>query len=176
MIGDNKFSISRSVNSVHPIKAERLGPLRASLLFSDISRRDCARIVSAAVRRTFARREPLFTEGQEVRSLIFLQSGNVKHTRVSAGGDETLLRISSPGDVVCVEGLSSIPCHTCSARATQKCRVLVWEHDQMQKYLAHSPRLGVNVTRILAVQLNELEERFREGKWSLFAIREASNS
>jgi CRP-like cAMP-binding protein len=161
-MGDNRFSISKSVDPVHPIKAERPGPLRSSALFSGLSRRDCAHVASAAVRRTFARRETLFTEGQEVRSLIFLQSGNVKHTQASPGGDKVLLRISSAGDVVCFEGLSSIRCHTCTARATETCRALVWELEQMQNYLSLYPRLDVNVTRILAAQINELEERFRE--------------
>ncbi len=161
-MGDARFSISKPTNAIHPIKVERVGFLRSCVLFSGLPRRDCAHIASAAIRRTFLRREPLFTEGQSVRSLIFLQSGNVKHTRVSAGGDATLLRISSAGDLVCVDGLASTRRHTSSARATENCRALVWEHDRMQNYLALYPRLGVNVTRILAAQLNELEERFRE--------------
>lgn len=162
MIGDVRFSVSKPRSAVDPTKEERLGPLRSSALFSGLPRGDCAHIVSAAVRRTFARREALFTEGQSVRSLIFLQSGNVKHTRVSTDGDETLLRITSAGDVVCVDGLASRKCHTSSARATEKCRALVWDHDRMQNYLALYPCLGVNLTRILAAQLNDLEERFRE--------------
>jgi CRP-like cAMP-binding protein len=159
---DNHFSTSEWVNPVYPIKAERLGSLRSSGLFSGISEHQCAHIASAAVRRTFARHETLFMQGQEVRNLILLQSGNVKHTQVSPDGDEALLRIGSAGDIVCVQGLSSIRCHTCSGRATVECRALVWEHDQMQNYLALYPCLGVNITRILAAQLNELEERFCE--------------
>ena len=159
---DNQFSTSNLVNPVHPIKEERPGSLCSSVLFSGISGHDCAHIASAAARRTFARRETLFTQGQEVRNLILLQSGNVKHTQVSPDGGEALLRISSAGDIVCVQGLSSIRCHTCSGRATEECHALVWEHDQMQSYLALYPPLGVNMTRILAAQLNELEERFRE--------------
>jgi CRP-like cAMP-binding protein len=159
---DNRFLTSKMANPVHPIHAERFGPLRSSELFSGISGHDCNHIISAAARRTFARRETLFTQGQEVRNLILLRSGNVKHTQVSPDGDEALLRISSAGDIVCVQGLSSIRCHTCSGRATEECHALVWEHDQMQNYLALYPRLGANMTRILAAQLNELEERFRE--------------
>jgi CRP-like cAMP-binding protein len=165
---DHQFSSSKLVYPVHPIrpvhaiKAERTRSLCFSVLFSGISEHDCAHIASAAVRRTFARRETLFTQGEEVRNLILLQSGNVKHTQVSPDGDEVLLRISSAGDIVYVQGLSSIRCHTCSGRATEECHALVWEHDQMRNYLAVYPRLGVNMTRILVAQLNELEERFRE--------------
>jgi CRP/FNR family transcriptional regulator, nitrogen oxide reductase regulator len=159
---DNQFAASSLVDPLHPIREEHPGSLRSSVLFSGISGRDCAHIASAAVRRTFARREALFTQGQEVSNLILLQSGHVKQTQVSPDGDEALLRISSAGDIVCVQGLSSIRCHTCSGRATEECRALVWRHDQMQNYLSLYPRLGANMTRILAAQLYELEERFRE--------------
>jgi CRP-like cAMP-binding protein len=162
VLKDNQFSTSTLVNPDYPIRAERLGSLRSSGLFSGISEHECAHIASTAVRRTFARHETLFTQGQKVRNVILLQSGIVKHTQVSPDGDEALLRISSAGDIVCVQGLSLIRCHTCSGRATVECRALVWEHDQMQNYLALYPRLGVNMTRILAAQLNELEERFCE--------------
>lgn len=150
------------VNPVHSITAERLSSLRSSVLFSGISDYDCAHIASAAVRRTFERRETLFTQGQQVRSLILLQSGNVKHTQVSPDGDGALIRISSAGDIVCVTGMSLMRRHTCSGRATEKCHALVWEHDHMLTYMSRYPRLGANMTRILAAQLNDLEERFRE--------------
>lgn len=159
---DNQFLTSKLVNPTHPIKAERFRSLRSSMLFSGISEHNCAHIASAAVRRTFQRRETLFTQGQEVRNLILLQSGNVKHTQVSPDGDETLIRISTAGDIVCVTAMSSTRCHTCSGHATEQCRALVWEHHQMQNYLALYPRLGINMTRILTAQINELEERFRE--------------
>jgi CRP-like cAMP-binding protein len=162
VMSENQFSTSNLVNPVYPIQAERLRTLSSWVLFSGMSDHDCAHIVSAAVRRTFARRQTLFTQGQEVRNVILLLSGNVKHTQASPDGDESVLRISSAGDIVCVLGLSTIRCHTCSGRATEECHALVWERDQMQTYLALYPRLGVNMTRILAAQLNELEERFRE--------------
>lgn len=158
---DNQLSTPQLVSPIDPINAGHSTSL-CSPLFSGISERDCACIASAAVWRTFARGETLFTQGKEVRNLILLRSGNVKHTQLSPHGDEALLRISSAGDIVCVQGLSSIRCHTCSGRATEECHALVWEHDQMQKYLALYPRLGINMTRILAAQLSDLEERFRE--------------
>jgi hypothetical protein len=59
---DNQSSISEFVNPVYPIKAERLGSLRRSGLFSGISEHECAHIASAARKRTFARHERLFMQ------------------------------------------------------------------------------------------------------------------
>jgi len=132
------------------------------MLFSGLSARDCFRITSTAVKRTFARRESLFAQGQEIRNLILLESGNVKQMQISSNGDEVLLRISGAGDVVAGKELSPSLRHNYSARATRESRALMWENDQMQTYLAMYPQLGVNMGRILLAQLTELEERFRE--------------
>ena len=40
--------------------------------------------------------------------------------------------------------------------------VLMWDREHMQSLLATYPQIGVNLTRILAIKLQELEERFRE--------------
>jgi len=39
---------------------------------------------------------------------------------------------------------------------------LIWDHEQIQKVMAMYPQLGVNLAKILTIQLHELEERFRE--------------
>ena len=161
-MSDNQISTSTLIGPLKQVRVGGVGFLRLSVLFAGMPEHDCAHIASAAVRRTFARRETIFTQGQEVRNLILLQSGNAKHVQVSPDGDEALIRISSPGDIVCVAGLSSVRRHTCSGCATEDCRALVWEHDQIQSYLGLYPRLGLNMTRILASQLSELEVRYRE--------------
>ena len=45
MIGDNKFPISKAVNSLHPTEAGRLGLLRFSVLFSDKHHRGATALI-----------------------------------------------------------------------------------------------------------------------------------
>jgi CRP-like cAMP-binding protein len=133
----------------------------ASALFAGLEEKECREIVSCARARTFARDELLFTQGQPVRSLIMLQSGSVKHTQLSSGGNEVLLWMSGTGDAVNLEPESASG-HTCSARAIERCKALVWEYNRLQTLLVQYPQIRRNISMILAGRLHELEERFRE--------------
>lgn len=134
----------------------------ASALFTGMSKVECMEIASCARARTFARNEILFCEGQPVRSLILLETGSVKLTQLSPGGHEVLMWMSGSGEAVNVNA-DPISCnHTCSARAMEHCRALVWEYQKLQALLNQYPQLRRNITRILAGRLKELEERFRE--------------
>jgi len=141
--------------------AEHLVLMCASALFTGLEERECREIASCARARTFARDEILFTQGQPVRSLILLQSGSVKHTQLSSGGNEVLLWMSGIGDAVNLEPESACG-HTCSARAMERCRAMVWEYNRLQTLLTQYPQIRKNISMILAGRLHELEERFRE--------------
>jgi CRP-like cAMP-binding protein len=141
--------------------AEHLVLMCASALFAGLGEMECKEIVSCARARVFARDELLFTQGQPVRSLILLQSGSVKHTQLSSSGNEVLLWMSGTGDAVNLEPESACG-HTCSARAVERCRVLVWEYNRLQSLLVQYPLVRKNISQILAGRLHELEERFRE--------------
>jgi CRP-like cAMP-binding protein len=152
---------SPTLSLVSPNMAEHLVLMCASALFTGLEERECREIASCARARTFARDEILFTQGQPVRSLILLQSGSVKHTQLSSGGNEVLLWMSGIGDAVNLEPESACG-HTCSARAMERCRAMVWEYNRLQTLLTQYPQIRKNISMILAGRLHELEERFRE--------------
>lgn len=154
-------SLSPTLSLVSPNMAEHLVQMCGSALFAGLDEGECREIVSCARARTFARDELLFTQGQPVRSLIMLQSGSVKHTQLSSGGNEVLLWMSGIGDAVNLEPESAFG-HTCSARAMERCRTLVWEYNRLQALLTQYPQIRRNISMILAGRLHELEERFRE--------------
>ncbi len=142
--------------------AQNLVALCGSALFNGLSPRECREIVSCAHARNFVRDELLFSQGQTVRSLIMLQSGSAKHTQISANGDEVLMRMSGGGDPVNLQP-DLIGCgQTCSVRAMEQCRALVWEYTRLQDLLEQYPQMRKNITDILSARLIELEERFRE--------------
>jgi CRP-like cAMP-binding protein len=155
-------SASGASSSANSIMAERLVMMCASALFSGLSQRECTEIASCARARTFARDEILFTQGQPVRSLIMLETGSVKMTQLSPAGSEVLMWMSGSGQPVNINAETTSCSHTCSARAMEQCKALVWEYQRLQSLLHQYPQIGKNISRILAGRLQELEERFRE--------------
>jgi len=136
--------------------------MSASALFTGLTQRECTEIVSRGRARTFARNELLYTQGQPMRGLVFLQSGSVKHTQLSASGDEVLLWMSGSGEALNLQTETTSCGHSCSARAMEQCKALVWDYARLQALLHQYPQIGKNISQILASRLEELEERFRE--------------
>ena len=149
-------------SSIQRNPGEHLVFMGASALFRGLTEQECNEIASCGRYRTFARDELLFAQGQPMRSLILLQSGSVKHTQLSERGAEVLLWMSGSGDALNVLA-DTAPCsHSCSARAMEKCNALVWDYSRLQALLHQYPKIGKNISQILAGRLGELEERFRE--------------
>jgi len=141
---------------------EQLPIMCSSCIFSGLSEHECLEIASFSLMRTFARNQLLYAQGQPVQSLFLLHSGSVKETQVSSTGNEALLRISARGDVVNVQADWAVRGNTCSARAIESCKALVWEYRRIEWLSEKYPQLRRNITEILVGQLEELKERFRE--------------
>ncbi len=161
-MGAERSSVPPPALRANPSLPQHLLEMSTSSLFAGLSPQECAEIVSCARARTFARDELLFCQGQPVRNTILLQSGSVKHTQVGESGSEVLLRMSGTGEALHVQGDSGTCSHTCSARAMESCKAMVWESGRLQALMAQYPQIRQNVSTILAGRLRELEERFRE--------------
>ena len=162
MRASDRSSSTGALFSVNPDLGENLVLMLTSALFSGLTRRECMEIASCGRSRTFARNELLYTQGQPERNLIFLQSGTVKHTQLSSSGKEVLLWMSGSGDALSVPMETTSCGHSCSARAIEQCKALVWEYTRLQALLVHYPQIRKNISHILGNRLEELEQRFRE--------------
>ena len=142
--------------------AERAVLMCASALFTGLSKDECLQIASCAAVRTFARDELLFMQGQSAHHLVMIEQGSVKLSQLSSGGNEVIMWLGGSGDPVSMHA-ECVSCnHTCSARAMEKCRALVWEYRKLQELMVRYPQIKRNIHQILSGRLNELQERFRE--------------
>ena len=159
---DRSSGVGSQSSSLSPNIGDNLVLMLASALFVGLTRQQCLEIASCGRARTFARNELLYVQGHRAKNLIFLQSGSVKHTQLSSGGQEVLLWMSGSGDAVNVQTEAATCNHSCSVRAMEQCKALVWDYTRLQALLATYPQIRKNISQILAGRLRELEERFRE--------------
>ncbi len=131
-------------------------------LFSGVSPADCTSMVSNARVKHFSRRETLFAEGDPVRQIWLLLSGCVKVTQLGLSGNEVILRLNGPGEIVGAFGLCKQCDHCSTAQTTQPSTALVWEAADFESNLNRFSVLRRNVARVLEERLKELEQRFRE--------------
>jgi CRP/FNR family transcriptional regulator, nitrogen oxide reductase regulator len=131
-------------------------------LFSGISSDEYGRICRAGHVKQLARGEMLFIEGDVVERVLLLTSGTVKITKLGPGGEEVILRLAVPGDVLGAINLFS-SCRQCAtAEVFRPCRALVWDAQVFENLMKSFPILHQNMVVILNGHLRELEDRFYE--------------
>src|SRR5579863_10338047 len=160
--GADSASAARTSSAANPYLGEHLVLMSASALFRGLTPKECVEIISCGRARTFMRDQLLYAQGQPVNNMILLQSGSVKHTQLGANGNEVLLRISGSGDALTVDMELPSCNHSCSARAMEQCKALVWDYARLQALVVQYPQIRKNIGQILSGNLKELEERFRE--------------
>jgi len=144
--------------------------VRHAPLFSDISTLECREIVSAAHEKLFARRQPIFLEGDPVRQVTLLTSGSAKIVQFGQNGTEVILSVRGPGEVVAL-GLRPQDHHCSTAQAFAASHALVWDAAAFETFSQRFPQLRRNITHILCRQLRELEERYREISTEKVSVR-----
>ena len=131
-------------------------------LFSGLLPGDYASICRAAVVGQFTRGEMLHFEGDAVERVFLLTSGCVKITKFSPGGEEVILRLAMPGDVLGAVALFSSGMHCNTAQVFRACQALIWDTRVIEDLVERFPVLHQNMATILDEHLRELEVRFRE--------------
>jgi len=137
-------------------------PEESSALFSDISRTDLARILSAAQCVTVGRQETIFRSGEDFRQVMLLTQGSIKVSQIDENGSAVILRLVGPGEVLGPIGDTRCGCGLSTAEAREACHAYVWSTFAFEAMSEQYPVFRRNSIRILAKCLSDLETRFRE--------------
>jgi CRP-like cAMP-binding protein len=132
------------------------------LLFSNIPLRDCEEIVGAARELRFQRGQTIHIEGDPIQKVVLLTCGSVKVVQFGENGTEVILKLCGPGELVGTPALRKQGFHRSTSQALRISSGLVWDMRVFECLAGRFPALGFNAALILANQLNDLEERFRE--------------
>jgi CRP-like cAMP-binding protein len=98
-------------------------------------------------------------------------SGCVKVTQTSGNGQDVILRLHGPGDVLGQVGDQAGAKHTYTAHAVQNSTALVWDTDSFEAVVKRYPMVRRNIANLLERHLTELEIRFREVSTEKVGVR-----
>jgi len=92
---------------------------------------------SGAARRVvqFRQRQTIFAQGDVSDSVMYLQKGNVRLSRVSANGKEAVVAMLGPGDFLGEGALVGQPKRTANAKAVTPVTLLIIEKKEMFRVL-----------------------------------------
>jgi CRP/FNR family transcriptional regulator, nitrogen oxide reductase regulator len=143
-------------------KSQELPKAKILELFSDTPEPVSTNLLSKGRFRHFLSGEVLFCFGDLAKEVFLLTHGRVKITQVTKNGEEVVLRLDSPGDLVGPLGMHLAGTHNSTAQAIEESQALVWDVNTFKDALNRSPILERNTQHFLERRISELEQRFCE--------------
>ncbi len=130
-------------------------------LFSGLHEQDRTQLLRHFHLERRAPRSVLYTEGERGESLYIVRSGVVKHVRVSASGDERIVRLSVPGSAIGLSLLAGGAYGTSAVTVTaaELCRIPM---AVVETRMLEFPEFGLRVVRESQAQLREAEQFLTE--------------
>jgi CRP-like cAMP-binding protein len=131
-------------------------------LFEGIPSADVERVISIARPVEFVSGDVVYLAGDPVAAVFLLTQGCVKKSQFSESGQEVVLRLAVPGEIISEPTLVSGGKHSSTVLAIQDSKALSWDHANFNAALKCFPDLRKNVGRILENRLAELSRRYWE--------------
>jgi CRP-like cAMP-binding protein len=131
-------------------------------LFQGIPSADVERVISIARAVEFVSGDIVYLADDPVTEVFLLTQGCVKKSQFSESGQEVVLRLAVPGEIISEPTLVSGGKHSSTVLAIQDSKALSWELANFDSALKCFPDLRKNVGRILENRLAELSRRYWE--------------
>jgi CRP-like cAMP-binding protein len=131
-------------------------------LFEGIPSADVERVISIARAVEFVSGDIVYLADDPVTEVFLLTQGCVKKSQFSESGQEVVLRLAVPGEIISEPTLVSGGKHSSTVLAIQDSKALSWELANFDAALKCFPDLRKNVGRILENRLAELSRRYWE--------------
>ena len=148
------------MSSVHDPVADVLAGVP---LFAELD--GAALATAAGVARELRVREgqTIVREGERARLFYLVISGRVKLTQTSAEGHEVILRMLGAGEPFGgVAIFSEHATHPVTARTVEPTAMLTWEGPHVLMLMHRYPSIAINIARLLAGRLHDLQRQHRE--------------
>ena len=139
-------------------KSQKLPTTKILELFSDVPESVSTNLLSRGRFRDFSSGDVLFCLADPAKEIFLLTEGRVKITQVTQNGEEVILRLDSPGDLIGSLGMLLGETHNASAQAIEESKAIVWDAGTFKDALSRSPILERNTQRFLERHIYELCE------------------
>ncbi|GFE57309.1 Crp/Fnr family transcriptional regulator [Geobacter sp. AOG1] len=136
--------------------------LKKSLLFSGLDDGHLAEVAAIVSRRSFAKGETLFAEGDTANGFYLLVSGSMKLCKVSPDGKEKVLHFVHPGETFAEAAFFGDGRYPAEARALEKGEALFFPREAFMGLLERNPRFSLNLIVSLSLLLRRFARQIEE--------------
>jgi len=141
---------------------ENLQTLKKSLLFSGLEPEYLEQIAEIAHRKSFAKGETLFAEGDAAVGFYLLAKGGIKLCKISPDGREKVLHFVHPGETFAEAAFFGDGKYPAEARGVDAGEVLFFPKESFMGLLERNPRFSLNLIISLSLLLRRFARQIEE--------------
>jgi len=113
--------------------------------------------------------EHLFLEEQPATAFFIIVSGSVKVYKLSTEGNEQILHVQQPGDLLAEAIIFEFDTYPAYAQALEKTTLVRISKDEIIKLLSHFPEISFQIMRAYSRRIRQLVNKIEE--ISLFDVK-----
>ena len=137
---------SPAQNNVLPKKVTFL---KTVPLFSLLNDDDLARIAHDFHPRVYQKNEIILRQGDPSHELYIVMKGKVRVYKISPNGDETIINIFAPTEIIGEFAVIDDEPRSATAKAINQCTLLAISRDQFLQHLHNAPSLAMEMCRLV---------------------------
>lgn len=145
-----------------PLTEEPLVALAGCPLFDGLETNELRQIVAVATRRRVRAGGFFYHQGDPATLYYVLLAGRVRVQQLTPEGNQVILHLVSAGEAFGVVAAVLGGEFPASAEALEEAEALAWNGDVMRGLMTQYAPLAVNLLRLTAGRLHELQNRYRE--------------
>lgn len=131
-------------------------------LFRDVSEHGRADAIRFASVRHWSKGAIIFEQDQPCERAHAVLSGRVRIAQSDADGGQLLVRFIGPGETYGTMGLFSGQRYPAQATAAVDCVEISWAEAALRGLIERHPQIAINILRVAAARLRDIEIRLRE--------------
>jgi CRP-like cAMP-binding protein len=144
------------------LKPDTAQLLKQSALFSSLDEDEIEALSRLVVGHNFAPGETIFWEGDSSVWLYILAEGQVKVTKSSSLGKETIIAFFGPGEMFGEVAVFEDKPYPASALSVAETRVLGIKKADFVRFLIDHPQVALRIIGVLSGRLREAQNRLRD--------------
>lgn len=126
-------------------------------IFAALNEFELIDIVKKIVHKEFNKNDIIFSEGEEAKTLYFVNEGKIKLYKYTKDGKEQILHILSEGDFFGELNLLRQVEYGFTAKAIEDCKICTLSKDKLKEILLEKPEISIKILEVMAQRISDLE-------------------
>jgi len=141
------------------VKDCQLCKIRSSVVFNSIEEKEMEKLNGRKTTHEYRRGQVIFYEGNPSLAIYCLHSGMVKLFKTGKSGEEFVIRLLGPGEIIGFRALLANEPFAATAQAVNDTQICIISKEDFLDVLGLSAELSFNILAKLAVDLRISEEQ-----------------